>query len=185
MTRSDHTVRPPGAPRVMGASGAAARADADPGAEHGTANGRTLCGIPREQVTVYRHFFFPLRPDACPRCRSLATGAPVDAAARERIYAYAESADWGPLREALLDALLEDAEVSVWLEGPASELIHRYAPPSWIAEVRPQAEALLRVREARLCLARAGHLGRELLLFVPEDRRPFVAAGPSPVWPTD
>lgn len=46
--------------------------------EHALANEATLCGIPRRQVTVYRHLFVAKRSGRCSDCRVRA----VDASSR-------------------------------------------------------------------------------------------------------
>ncbi|MFE3758930.1 hypothetical protein ACFXO9_31905 [Nocardia tengchongensis] len=40
------------------------------GPEHGMRDGMTLCGIPKEQVSVMRNLWFPGGAYACERCRA-------------------------------------------------------------------------------------------------------------------
>ncbi len=49
---------------------ASRRNDGSDGLEHAQPGDDwpTLCGIPAEQVSLYRHPFFPNRDDACPQC---------------------------------------------------------------------------------------------------------------------
>lgn len=49
---------------------AARRHDGSDGWEHAQpgADWPTLCGLPAEQVTLYRHLFYPGGDDACPQC---------------------------------------------------------------------------------------------------------------------
>ncbi|CAM5674768.1 hypothetical protein SHIRM173S_12257 [Streptomyces hirsutus] len=56
----------------------ACRETGAPALEHALADEATLCGIPRRQVTVYRHLFVARRSGRCSDCRAQA----VDATAR-------------------------------------------------------------------------------------------------------
>ncbi|MFE3027020.1 hypothetical protein [Nocardia tengchongensis] len=40
------------------------------GPEHGMQDGMTLCGIPKEQVSVMRNLWFPNNTEACEWCRA-------------------------------------------------------------------------------------------------------------------
>ena len=66
------TPAPFSAARRLGARFAAARSLGR--LEHAVTGGGTLCGLERDEVTVYRHLFSPNASSACPRCREL-TGA--------------------------------------------------------------------------------------------------------------
>jgi len=48
---------------------AACRETGAPTLEHALADKATLCGIPRGQVTVYRHLFVAKRSGTCSDCR--------------------------------------------------------------------------------------------------------------------
>lgn len=54
---------------------AACRETGGPALEHALADGETLCGIPRRQVTVYRHLFVAKRAGTCSGCRAKAVDA--------------------------------------------------------------------------------------------------------------
>lgn len=43
--------------------------------EHALADKATLCGIPRRQVTIYRHLFVARRSGRCSDCRARAVNA--------------------------------------------------------------------------------------------------------------
>lgn len=57
---------------------AACRETGDPALEHALAYEATLCGIPRRQVTVYRHLFVAKWSGTCSGCKVKA----VDASSR-------------------------------------------------------------------------------------------------------
>ena len=143
-----------------------------PGTGHGLSKGGTLCGIPQDRVTVYRGPFDPTRDTACPGCRAQAVGDP-EPDIRERLEHRVRGAVPGRLREELLAALRQGAEVGLWVGGPAADLVRRYAQRERIVEGGEPVEALIRA-DRRLGLARVVHGRREFVVFIPQDGRPFV-----------
>jgi hypothetical protein len=144
-----------------------------PGVEHGLTAGRTLCGIPRDRLTVYRSPFVPTRETACPRCRERAAAAPTEPGVQERLHDRVRGAVPGRLREELLAALRQGADVTLWINGPAKDLVRHYAQLDRIVEGGEPIEAVVRADE-RLGLARVVHGTREFVVFLPTDGRPFV-----------
>ena len=143
-----------------------------PGPGHGLSKGATLCGSPEDRVTVYRSPFDPTRETACHGCRTRAVGDP-EPGVRERLQHRVRGAVPSRLREELLAALRQGAEVGLWVGGPAADLVRRYAQRERIVEGGEPVEALIRA-DRRLGLARVVHGTREFVVFIPEDGRPFV-----------
>ncbi|MFJ9417693.1 hypothetical protein ACIRPT_26495 [Streptomyces sp. NPDC101227] len=166
----------PGFVRVA-ASFTACRKTDSPALEHAmAAANETLCGIPRDQVTVYRHLFFPRRRGACGECRERAVGAPTEPGPQERLYHRVKTAVPGCLREELLAALRSGADVRLWVNGPTEQVIRHYAQLDRIVEGAEAIEAVVRGDGGRLGLARVVHGAREFVVFLPEDGAPLVTA---------
>lgn len=72
MAQHGHHPRPFGLGRT---NFAACRETADPALEHALADKATLCGIPRPQVTVYRHLFATRQSGTCSECQVRAIAA--------------------------------------------------------------------------------------------------------------
>ncbi|WP_158973274.1 hypothetical protein [Streptomyces griseus] len=144
-----------------------------PGVGHALAAGGTLCGIPEDRLTVYRSPFFPSGETACARCAALAAEAPSRPGVQERLHERVRCAQPGVLREEVLAALLQGADVKLWINGPSKSLIRHYAQLDRIVEGGEPIEAVVRAGR-RLGLARVVHGSREFVVFLPEDDRPFV-----------
>lgn len=112
---------------------ASRRNDGSDGLEHAQpgSDRPTLCGIPAEQVSLYRHPFFPNRGDACPLCAErvwrLDPSAPnsdyvgmvrVGDAPDQRMSLRASSAR--EARELLRMRFGETSVVSVWKDDAAN-----------------------------------------------------------------
>ncbi|MFF3336633.1 hypothetical protein ACFYWX_45310 [Streptomyces sp. NPDC002888] len=143
-----------------------------PGVGHALAAGRSLCGIPRDRLTVYRGPFDPTRDTACPSCRAQTVGDP-EPSLQERLEHRVRGAVPGRPREELLAALRQGAEVGLWVSGPAKDLVRHYAHRERIVEGGEPIEAVVRA-DRRLGLARVVHGHREFVVFIPQDGRPFV-----------
>ncbi|MFI2436755.1 hypothetical protein [Streptomyces sp. NPDC018693] len=144
-----------------------------PGTGHALSAGRTLCGITRDRLTVYRSPFNPRRTTACPRCRELTDRAPDEPGVQERLHHRVRGAVPGPLREELLAALRQGARVGLWVDGPARTLVRHYGQVERIVEGGGPVEAVVR-DDGRLGLARVVNGAREFVVFLPEGDRPFV-----------
>ena len=167
---SDRHGRGPRWPRVPGFFTACEETDA-PGVGHGLSKDATVCGIPRDRLTVYRSPFDPTRETACPRCREVTP--PSEPSAQERLHHLVRGAVPGRLREELLVALRLGAEVKLWINGPANSLVRHYAKAERIVEGGEPIEAVARA-DRRLGLARVVHGAREFVVFLPQEGRPFV-----------
>jgi hypothetical protein len=152
---------------------AAAEEIASPQAEHAYQPSGTLCGIPEEQIVVYRHLFRPNYSNACPRCRVLAEAAPTVPCSQERLHDMVQSAALGPLRTQLLDMLRSGAKISIWINGPASQIAH-YAHCDRITE---GAEAVLDplASRDRIGVARIARPAGEFVVVLPQRAPPIIA----------
>lgn len=152
---------------------AAAEESASPQAEHALKPPATLCGIPEEQVIVYRHLFTPGGIRACPRCREQAAAAPTVLCTQERLHSKVLTAAPGPLRAQLLDALRSGAKVPVWVTGPASQ-VTRHARVDRITHGAEAVRDLLSC-SGRIGIARVAQPSGEFLIVLPEGDAPVIA----------
>lgn len=109
---------------------AAAENRDSPQTEHAFRSPGTLCGIAEEQVIVYRHLFEATNIRACPSCREQGATVPAAPCAQERLHNRVLSAAPGHLRARLLDTLRNGAEISIWVNGPASAIAWHARPPT-------------------------------------------------------
>lgn len=152
---------------------ASAEESASPQMEHAFEPPATLCGIPEEQVIVYRHLFSPGGIRACPRCREQAAAAPTVPCAQERLHGKILTAAPGPLRTQLLDALRSGSEITIWITGPASQAA-RYADCDRITHGAEAVRSLLSSGD-RVGIARIAGPSGEFLVVLPEREAPFIA----------
>ncbi len=138
----------------------------------------TLCGIPENQITRFRHLFEPERRKACPDCRQRAKAAPTRPCAQERLHDRLQAADPGQARDDLLAALRKVAKVRLWIRGPAASLARHYARLDSLTEgAEPAIEAFNTART--IGLARVEDGDWHFLAVLPEDdSQPLVARGP-------
>ncbi|WP_436790793.1 hypothetical protein [Yinghuangia sp. YIM S10712] len=155
---------------------AACQATAEPGREHAVNRKAALCGIPRDQVTVYRHHFDGRKPNACADCRAAASDAPDPTRVRHRLRVGIETAAPGRLLDALDFGLRQGAEVRMWT-GPAYRIVHEHADTVRLADCRAYAEDLA-LRGGTLTLAKVNYLGREFVVFLPMDGPPSITYTP-------
>ncbi|MFI9810102.1 hypothetical protein ACIHEJ_38390 [Streptomyces sp. NPDC052301] len=148
-----------------------------PGVEHAMTAGGTLCGLPEDQVTRYRHLFAPRDPLACPQCRRQAAAAPAEPSAQERLHDLVLAAAPGTARDDLLAGLAKGAKVGLWLHGPSAALARHYAELDTLTEgVGPVAEAF--DAATTIGLARVEDGSWRFLVVLPDDGgRPLVARG--------
>jgi hypothetical protein len=132
---------------------------------HATSGDNTLCGIPREQVVVFRSLFSAGRKEACPRCGEEALGAPTQPCVQERLLGEIQAAVPGPLREELAEALRKGADVTIWINGPAHLMAH-YAKLDQIVGNGEPAAATLRTAQTA-GVARVADRGGEFVVIVP------------------
>ncbi|MEV6833901.1 hypothetical protein AB0N17_05160 [Streptomyces sp. NPDC051133] len=152
--------------------------DGVPGVEHAMADGGTLCGIPEDQVTRYRHLFASQDPEACPQCRRQAAAAPTEPCAQERLHDLVLAAAPGQARDDLLTGLTQGAKVGLWLHGPTATLARHYAGLDTLTE---GAGAAIDAFDAAttIGLARVEDASWCFLVVLPHDgSRPIVARGP-------
>ncbi|WP_209508339.1 hypothetical protein [Streptomyces griseochromogenes] len=146
--------------------------------KHAMAASGTLCGIPEDHVTRYRHLFVPQGPRACPDCRRQADAAPTQPSAQERLHHLVQTAAPGDVRDDLIAGLARGARVALWLHGPTATLAQHYAGLETLTEgAEPAAEAF--GAATTIGLARVEHSCWSFLVVLPEDGgRPLVARGP-------
>jgi hypothetical protein len=153
---------------------AAARQPLSPDVEHAIGGDETLCGIPGEQVDVYRHLFRPDGESACARCQEKAAAAPTERCAGERLHDLALTAAEGPMRDELIDALRQGADITLWINGPAASLAKHYAMLDQIVEGREPVVAALRTNDS-IGLARVIHGSWQFIVVLPSKGRPNIA----------
>jgi hypothetical protein len=125
-----------------------AAAESPDGVEHALGNaGATLCGLARRNVEVYRHLFRPGQPGSCPRCGDLSADAPSEPTTQERLHSLITAAAPGPLRDELAAALERGAEITLWMDGPASGFIKHYGRLERLTEGREAVVAALQSDE--------------------------------------
>jgi hypothetical protein len=150
---------------------AAARRSDEDDIEHAMGESRTLCGLSRSDVVVYRHHFGWMGDRACPTCRDEAAKAPTTPSAQERLYTILDSAE-GPLRGELREALRTGAKIPFWVNGWGRSMIEHYAKNPIVEN--GEAVAVLAEFEGRLSLARVT-AGRHFLVLMPENAPPVIA----------
>lgn len=153
---------------------AAALQSGTSGPEHACGGGASLCGIPEEQIVIYRHLFQAGSPRACRQCRDRAAAAPAAPSAQEQLYNKILTAEPGPLRSRLLGLLCRGAKITLWINGPASSLGQHYLD---IGSITGGAEAITRMlrNHERIGLARVAHQDGELVVVIPEQDPPVIA----------
>jgi hypothetical protein len=152
----------------------AARQPGTSGPEHACGADATLCGIPKQQVVIYRHLFQPAAPRACRQCRDRAAAAPAVPSAQEQLYSKILKAEPGPLRGRLLDLLSNGAKIKLWINGPANSLGQHYLNIDSITRGAEAVTRILRTHE-RIGLARVAHPDGELVVVIPEHDPPVIA----------
>lgn len=152
---------------------AAAEESESPQAEHAFEPPATLCGVPEERVTIYRHLFNPDGIRACPHCREQAAAVPAVPCPQERLHDKVLAAAPGPLRTQLLDALRSGAEITTWITGSASQ-IARYVGSGRITHGREAIDGLLNSGD-RIGIARVAQPAGEFLVLLPEREAPRIA----------
>jgi hypothetical protein len=145
-----------------------------PELEHALGNTVTLCGIAEEHVVVYRHLFAPETASACPICRQQAASAPLKPCVQERLHELVLAADAGPMRESLLDALRQGAEITFWINGPAASLARYYVQLDQIGEGSAAVVAALSTNEP-VGLAKVEHRHGQFIVVLPEQEPPQIA----------
>jgi hypothetical protein len=152
---------------------AAAKEDGVPGGmEHAFQPDATLCGIPAQQVSVYRHLFLhSSRP--CPRCRELAAAAPTMPCTQELLHGKVLAAEPGPLRTQLLEALAGGARIAIWVNGPAGH-VAGHANADRITQGAGAVTALLG-SGGRIGIARVAGPSGEFVVVLPEREAPVIA----------
>ncbi|TLS46662.1 hypothetical protein FE633_08180 [Streptomyces montanus] len=158
----------------MPASFTACRETDAQAAEHALSGNATLCGIPRDQVTVYRHLFSARKAEACPQCRTKAADAPTEPGVQELLHGRLEHAAPSGLRDELLAALRQGADVRLWINGPTEQMVRHYAELHRIVEGGELITPVVR-GGGRLGLARVVHGAQEFVVFLPEGGVPLIA----------
>jgi hypothetical protein len=153
---------------------AAALQSGTSGPEHASGIGATLCGIPAEQITIYRHLFQPASPQACRQCRDRAAAAPASPSAQEHLYNKILTAQPGPLRARLLGQLSQGAKITLWISGPANSLGQHYLDIGSITGATQAITRILRTSE-RIEIARVADADGQLVVVIPEHDPPLIA----------
>ncbi|WP_265560161.1 hypothetical protein [Streptomyces hygroscopicus] len=149
-----------------------------PGVEHAMADAGTLCGIPEQQITRYRHLFHAEGRQACARCRRQADAAPAQPSPQERLHDRVRAAAQGRARDDVLAALRKGAKIALWINGPSATLAQHYARLDELTEgAGPAADALEAAAASGLACVEDGSW--RFIVVLPENGdRPLVARGP-------
>ena len=145
-----------------------------PSVEHAMGHGRneTLCGIPGDQVVVYRHLFSANGAKVCHRCGERAALAPDQPCGQERLHDEILAADPGPLRDELVDALRGGADIPLWINGPAVH-VKSYVKLENVDDSERIA-AMLNATD-RIGIARVVSGPREFIIVLPATGNPVIA----------
>ncbi|MEU1725966.1 hypothetical protein [Nonomuraea sp. NPDC005692] len=132
----------------------------------------TLCGIPAEQIVVYRHHFRTSSAQACPRCKRAAAVSTVPCG-QERLHDKVLTAVPGPLRTRLLNALRNGAPIAIWVNGPAD----RVAVHAHLDHITDGAEAVKDLLAAHdpIGIARVAQPSGEFVVLLPQHTDPVIA----------
>ncbi|GGO18493.1 hypothetical protein [Micromonospora parathelypteridis] len=152
--------------RVPAAFGAAIH-PLTPGVQHAWGGEQTLCGLPEEQIELYRHLFNHGDDSACPTCRQRAAVAPTQPCGQERLHDQVLAAAVGPMRDDLLDALRRGVEIKLWINGPARGLATHYARLDRIVEGGPALVEALNV-DGSVGLARVEQGQWQFIVVLPD-----------------
>lgn len=142
--------------------------------DHAYDRGGTLCGISEDRIQVYRRLFAPEDESTCPTCRRQAAAAPTRPCGQELLHDRVLAAAAGPMRDDLLDALRKGAEITLWMNGPATTLAEHYARLDQVVEGGPAVIAALGVN-ASVGLARVEHGPWQFIVVLPEHGPALVA----------
>ncbi|GLW32215.1 hypothetical protein [Actinoplanes regularis] len=145
-----------------------ARDKAEPEKDHAYVGDGTLCGLPEHRVEAYLTLFFPEGVQACSVCRQRCQAAPTQPCVQERLHDRVLKAEESSLREELLAALLVGADVSLWVNGPASQMAKFYAQLDQIVDGRTAVAAALDT-DGIAGLARVQHGSWEYIVALPEE----------------
>ncbi|MEV0380258.1 hypothetical protein [Nonomuraea sp. NPDC050643] len=148
------------------------------GIAHAAVDGGTLCGIPEQQITRYRHLFDPRARRACRDCRRRADAAPTRPCVQERLHNRIQEAAQGRARDDLLAALSKGAEVALWINGPSTTLTRNHARVEELTDgAGSVADALNATMSIVLACVEDGPW--RFVVVLPQDGdRPLVARGP-------
>ncbi|MFC7219300.1 hypothetical protein ACFQLX_14140 [Streptomyces polyrhachis] len=149
-----------------------------PGVEHAAAERGTLCGISARHTTGYRHLFVPDALRSCRRCRQEVETAPTQPCVQERLHGRLLDSAQGEMRDELLTALRRGANVSLWINGPSTDLAKSYARLDELTDgAGPAAEAFASAET--IGLANVEHdLWRFLVVLPQGSGSPVIARGP-------
>ncbi|MFI7425058.1 hypothetical protein [Nonomuraea sp. NPDC049684] len=139
----------------------------------------TLCGIPAEQMVVYRHHFRAGGTQACPRCSERAAAAPTAPCGQERLHDKVLTALPSLLRTRLLEALRNGAPITVWINGPADR-VSVYAHLDHITDGTEVVRDLLATHEP-IGIARVTQPSGEFIVVLPQHTAPIIAWAQRPV----
>jgi hypothetical protein len=152
---------------------AAAEEEGSPQTEHAVRAGGALCGLPEEQIIIYRSMFKPNGIRACPRCRELAVSAPTVPCGQERLHDRVVTAVPGALRTQLINALQSGADIRIWINGPTIH-VSRYTHSDRITDGAEAVRDLLASQDW-VSVARVAHPSGEFIVVLPQHLAPVIA----------
>lgn len=144
---------------------------------HAVKNTATLCGIPLRDTTYVTGHFAAGGESACPSCAQHATATPPAASVQERLHSRVVAAAAGPLRDELIDALRQGAQVHPWRMGPAGDSMRDGVRLHEAVEGGPEAAEALRTT-GRLETAEVAGDSWRFVVVMPEGSRPVIVRRP-------
>jgi hypothetical protein len=136
----------------------------------------TLCGLPEDEVEVFRHWFDARHPGACPRCRDLAAAAPTVPSTQEKLHDLVLTAAPGPHREQLLHILRRGAQIRSWINMSQLHVGH-YLDIGSLTDGAQQVTDLFAALAPghQLSIARVPHHAGEFVVILPEQEPALIA----------
>ncbi|MET7393505.1 hypothetical protein ABZS66_08435 [Dactylosporangium sp. NPDC005572] len=137
----------------------------------------TLCGIPLRRVARASGFFAPHARSACARCVERAAATPPRASPQELLYSRIVTADAGPARDELIEALKRGAPVHPWIRGASADRIRSSARLHDAIEGAQEARAALQT-EGPFGMAEVVTTSWRFVAIMPKGSRPVVVRRP-------
>jgi hypothetical protein len=146
--------------------------------EHAAGDKQTLCGIDMARVEVYRHLFGGRSTRNCPDCAAAVAAAPSEPSSQERLHDRVLAAAPSPLRDELLAALRNGADLRLGINGPAAAIVRHYARLDHLAAGRDALAAALS-GAARAIIDEVVDAGGNFVVVQADDAPPVLGRRPA------
>jgi len=156
----------------------AAAIDEQANIEHAAGDKQTLCGIDMARVEVYRHLFGGLSTRNCADCAAAVAAAPSEPSHQERLHDRVLAAAPSPLRDELLAALRNGAELRLGIVGPAASITRHYARLDQLVEGHDPVAAVLDTA-ARVAFNEVVDDGGNFVVVQADDAPPVLGRRPA------